>query len=83
MNLSPTSRYASATDSNGRAVTKRKSVGSSHYLVVTTVGKQTLDELAAMHLGDSQLYWRIAEVNPHVPYPDEVPVGTRLRIPQV
>jgi hypothetical protein len=83
MALSPSSRYSVDNDSTGRAITKRKSVSSSRYLVVTTVGKQTLDELAAMHLGDPQLYWRIAGVNPHVPYPDEVPVGTRLRIPQV
>ena len=83
MALSPSSRYSVAKDSTGRSITKRKSVGSSRYVVITTVGKQTLDELAEMHLGDSQLYWRIAGVNPHVPYPDEVPAGTRLRIPQV
>ncbi len=83
MPLSPSSRYTLANDSAGRAITKRKAVGSSRYAVVTAVGKQTLDELAATHLGDPQLYWRIAEVNPHVPYPDEVPSGTRLRIPQV
>ena len=83
MALSPSSRYTLATDSTGRAVTKRKAVGSSHYAVVTAVDKQTLDELAAIHLGDPQLYWRIAGVNPHIPYPDEVPAGTRLRIPQV
>ena len=83
MALSPSSRYAFANDSTGRAVTMRKAVRSSRYLVVTTVGKQTMDELAALHLGDPQLYWRIAGVNPHVPYPDEVPAGTRLRIPQV
>jgi len=83
MALSPSSRYTLAVDSNGRAVTKRKDIGSSHYAVVTSVGRQTFDELAAIHLGDPQLYWRIAVVNPHIPYPDEVPAGTRLRIPQV
>ena len=83
MALSPSSRYAFANESVDRAVTMRKAVRSSRYLVVTTVGKQTMDELAALHLGDPQLYWRIAGVNPHVPYPDEVPAGTRLRIPQV
>jgi hypothetical protein len=83
MAISPTSRYTLTNDSKGRAITKRKVVGSSRYSVIMTVGKQTLDELAAIHLGDPQLYWRIAGVNPHVPYPDEVPAGTRLRIPQV
>ena len=83
MPLSPTSRYTLATDSAGKAVTKSRSVGASHYEVITTVGNQTFEELAATHLGDPQLYWRIAGVNPHVPYPDEVSAGTRLRIPRV
>ena len=83
MPLSPTSRYYSGTDDFGKAVAQKKSTGSSRYTVITTVSNQTFDELAATHLGDPQLYWRIAGVNPHVPYPDEIPVGTRLRIPRV
>ena len=83
MPLSPTSRYSSGTDDIGKAVAQKKSTGSSRYTVITTVSNQTFDELAATHLGDPQLYWRIAGVNPHVPYPDEIPVGTRLRIPRV
>ena len=82
MPLSPTSRYSSGTDDFGKAVAQKKSTGSSRYTVITTVSNQTFDELAATHLGDPQLYWRIAGVNPHVPYPDEIPVGTRLRIPR-
>ena len=82
MALSPSSRYTMANDSIGRAITKQKVVGSSHYAVVMSKGRQTFAELAAIHLGDPQLYWRIAGVNPHVAYPDEIPYGTLLRIPQ-
>ena len=82
MALSPTSRYARVNDSDGRAITKRKARTSSRYAVVLTSAGQTFEQLAAIHLGDPQLYWKIADMNPQVPYPDELPAGTRLRIPQ-
>jgi hypothetical protein len=82
MSFSPSSRYTLTTDSDGRAVSKRKAQRASRVVVIMAVEGQTFDELAAMHLGDSQLYWRIAELNPHVPYPDTLSAGTRIRIPQ-
>ncbi len=82
MAISPSSRYTRTTNSKGRAVTQRKPRVSSRYAVVVTREGQTFEELASMHLSDPQLYWRIAELNPQVPYPDEIPAGTRLRIPQ-
>ena len=82
MALSPSSRYTQTTDSTGRAVTKRKSRPSSRYYTVIAIEGQTMQEIAALHLGDASLYWRLADVNPQVPYPDEVPAGTRLRLPE-
>lgn len=41
------------------------------------------DRLAAEHLGDPELYWAIANANPELFYPDEIPPGTVLRIPRV
>lgn len=40
-----------------------------------------LDTLAAQHFGDPELFWVIANANPEVFYPDQIPVGTVLRIP--
>lgn len=40
-----------------------------------------LDLLAAEHLGDAELGWVIANANPELFYPDQIPVGTVLRIP--
>ncbi len=82
MALSPSSRYSQSTNSKGRAVTQRKPRVSSRYTVVVSTEGQTFEELASQHLSDPQLYWRIAELNPQTPYPDEIPAGTRLRIPQ-
>ena len=82
MAISPSSRYTHTTNSKGRAVTQRKPRISSQYAVVLTMEGQTFEELASIHLRDPLLYWRSAELNPQVPYPDEIPAGTRLRIPQ-
>lgn len=82
MALLPSSRYTRTNDSTGLAITQRKPRVASRYVVVVSVFGQTFEELASLHLDDPQLYWRIAELNPQVPYPDELPVGTRLRIPQ-
>jgi hypothetical protein len=83
MALLPSSRYSQATDASGKAVTQRKARSASRYLTVLSKSGQTFQEIAAIHLGDPGLYWRVADLNPHVPYPDEIPMGTRLRLPRV
>lgn len=42
---------------------------------------ERLDLLAAQYLGDAELGWVIANANPELFYPDQIPVGTVLRIP--
>jgi uncharacterized protein YcbX len=83
MSLLPSSRYFQVTDPSGKAVTQRKVRSATRYATVTTAFGQTFQEIAAIHLGDPGLYWRVADLNPHVPYPDEIPMGTRLRLPRV
>ena len=81
MALSPSSRYKQMTDSDGRAVTKRKTRTSKRYATTVTIQGQTFHQIAAKWLGDPKLYWMVADLNPHVPYPDEIPMGTRIRVP--
>lgn len=40
-----------------------------------------LDLLAADYYGDSELWWVIARANPEILYPEDLPVGTVIRIP--
>lgn len=47
---------------------------------VTEYGDR-MDTLAAEFLGDAELGWVIANANPELLYPDDIPVGTVLRIP--
>lgn len=42
----------------------------------------SFEKLASRYLGGPVFYWRIAELNPHVPFPDRIPLGTRIRIPR-
>lgn len=83
MALLPSSRYSQVIDPSDTAVTQRKARAVTRYSTVTTKSGQTFQEIAALNLGDPGLYWRIADMNPHVPYPDEIPMGTRLRLPRV
>ena len=83
MAVTPSSRYTQIRDSNDRAAVQRKARINSRYSTVVSVQGQSLQEIAAQWLGNASLYWRIADLNPQVLYPDEVPMGTRLRIPSV
>lgn len=49
-------------------------------LYVAGAGER-LDLLAARFLNDPELGWAIANANPELFYPDQIPVGTVLRIP--
>jgi hypothetical protein len=42
---------------------------------------ERLDMLAAGSYGDSEMWWRIADANPELFFPDDIPAGTLLRIP--
>ena len=42
---------------------------------------QRLDQIAALYYGDPESWWMISVANPEVFYPEEVPAGTVLRIP--
>jgi len=83
MSVTPSSRYTQITDTKGRAAVQRKARVNSRYSTVVSVQGQSLQHIAAQWLGNASLYWRIADLNPQVLYPDEVPMGTRLRIPAV
>lgn len=51
------------------------------FSLYTTGYYERLDSLADRFLGDSELGWIIANANPELFYPDFIPTGTVLRIP--
>ena len=77
------SRYFTqpSPDGNGSYISTRKYSRGSRYYSYTTTEGDTFDLIAFRTLFDSERYWEIADLNPHVPFPDEIPVGTLIRIP--
>lgn len=62
------------------SVYQKEKVGQ--YTTYTSRDGDSFEKLANKYLGGPVFYWRIAEINPHVPFPDQIPIGTRIRIPQ-
>lgn len=77
------SRYSTqpSPDGNGSYISTRKYGSGSRYHSYTAMEGDTFDRIAYRTLFDSERYWEIADLNPHVPFPDEIPVGTLIRIP--
>jgi nucleoid-associated protein YgaU len=68
-------------DSSGTYISVRKyNPGSNYYLYTTKTG-DSFDLIASRIMNDPERYWEIADLNSHVPFPDEIPIGTVLRIP--
>lgn len=49
----------------------------------TAVDGDRYDIIANREYGDARLWWVLARANPEVFYPEEIPVGAVLRIPDV
>jgi len=81
-----TSRYKLANNnqegSSVIVVSTRKPLYGTKYYMYTAKETDTFDILATQVLGDPSLWWKIADLNPHVPFPDQIPLGTRIRIPR-
>lgn len=52
-----------------------------NYMVITTKEGESFESLAARYLQNSFLYWKIADCNQQIKYPDYLEPGTRVRIP--
>jgi hypothetical protein len=57
-------------------------VTESQYMTYTSRDGDSFEKLASRYLSGPVFYWRIAELNPHVSFPDRIPLGTRIRIPR-
>lgn len=57
-------------------------VPETQYMVYISRDGDSFEKLASKYLGGPVFYWRIAELNPQVPFPDKIPLGTKIRIPR-
>jgi hypothetical protein len=73
-----TDRYALSSD---RQFANRKVAEAVKYAVYTSREGDTFDLLAIKFMSDYSRYWEIADINPHIQWPDRIPVGSKIRIP--
>ena len=81
MKLSTSSRYTTSVDDSGTPIAVRKKTLPVSYNSYVTKSGDTFALLATRVFGTPEDFWRIADVNPQVAFPDEIPVGTNIRIP--
>ena len=86
MALDSNSRYrtSSGNNANGRSdmIAVRKPKIASAYNVYVTKEGETFDRIAERIYGDSTQYWRIADLNPQVQFPDTIPMNSYIRVPR-
>jgi nucleoid-associated protein YgaU len=72
------SRYVFAS---GGILADRKPAEKPNYYQYIAQDGDSFESLASKVLGDGKRYWEIADMNPQVKWPDEIPSGTVLRLP--
>lgn len=66
---------------NGGVLAKRVDATVVNYYQYVSRDGDSFELIASKILGDGTRYWEIADLNPQVKWPNEIPVGTTLRIP--
>jgi nucleoid-associated protein YgaU len=77
-NYLSTDRYE--LDPSGQTASRNKFVGGIYSTYISVQG-DTFMKLSIQFLNDQSRYWEIADINPQVEWPDEIPTGTLIRIP--
>lgn len=85
------SRYETATvlpiaDNNGvyhATIIPGPVATVQEYTVHVVQDGDRLDNLAGQAYGDAEFWWKIADANPNLAFPDELVPGTLLRIPKM
>ena len=82
MTLNSYSRYTTDIDSvTSDIIAVRKTLGTEQYSTYVSRSGDTFDLLATRVYSDPSQYWRIADLNPHIKFPNEIPTGTVIRLP--
>lgn len=78
------SRYSSASETrNGTTTsvaTPSEYTTNAYFTIVSEEGN-TFQGLAGTYLNNPNLYWKLADLNKNVRYPDIIPTGTVIKIP--
>lgn len=83
--LSSSSRYTTTSadkDGISTVIAVRKTTGASSYSTYTARYGDSFASLASRLYADPSQYWRIADLNPQIKFPDFIPAGETIRIPK-
>ena len=75
---SSSSRY---TLINGGRYAEPRETDAVKYTQYVVRDGESFESLAARIYNDGKRYWEIANINPHIEFPDYIPVGTVIRLP--
>jgi nucleoid-associated protein YgaU len=83
MALTASSRYTTTGEPNTSVVIalRKNEQATVEYTAYTAREGDTFEGLAMRIYRDPSQYWRVADANPQVKFPDRIPAGTYLRLP--
>ena len=73
------SRYS--LDETGRSAYRSKVPTTRRYVTYMVRQGDTLETIAARHLGNPARYWEIADINPQFKFPTDIKLGDAIRLP--
>jgi hypothetical protein len=78
------SRYSQSVetrnDTTKNVATPSTFTSNTQFSVIAEEG-QTFQYLAALYLNDATMYWKIADINTNITFPDSLSAGTLVNIP--
>ena len=78
------SRYTETTetrDAESISVAVPTTYSTDSYFTVVTQQDETFASLAHNYLRNVTMYWKIADLNKQLSYPDIIPAGTVIKVP--
>jgi nucleoid-associated protein YgaU len=78
------SRYSETTETRNedtKVIAMGKSYTIDSYFSIVTRQYETFSSIAADHLKDPTLYWKIADLNKSLGFPDFITQGTVIKVP--
>jgi nucleoid-associated protein YgaU len=78
------SRYVETSETRNedtKVIATASSFATDSYQSVITQQNETFASLASDFLNNPNLYWKIADINKDLGYPDVLPAGTTVRVP--
>lgn len=78
------SRYIQSSETRNnetKNVATASKYSTDRYITIIAEDGQSLQYLASLYLNDSTMYWKVADLNVNIMFPDRLTAGTIVKIP--